>query len=187
MLCLHRHHDFGCLCFDEVGYTHVGMNLLRQLFCFVFLSHLWISVNDLQETTVFGVFLLAGNIRSTRLTHDWKKKKIKKKACPAPGCQEIQHHCHRTSRKPYSSSCESQFILQTPPLEAERTHLGSCVVPAVAWAKCNGYLCKMKVLFPWLQTNCSRCNYTFAAGLERTSQTSHAVLSQISFIWDFAQ
>lgn len=93
-------------------------------------------------------------------------------ACSAPGCQKTQHYCHTTRRKLGSSSCETQ------PLEGCHKCPGSCLVPSVGWASSNTerneHLCEMKVFLLWLQTYLLS-NYTFPAGLERTSQTSHAV------------
>lgn len=144
MLCLHQHHDFGCLCFDEVGYTHVVPSLLKKLFCSIYFScNLYDNlhtclINICNQSAgnhlVFGVLLSAGNICNAHLTCDPKKppkkRKRKKKtpalhppkkpktsptpACSAPGCPKIQHHCHETRRKLQSSSCEAGFILQPP-------------------------------------------------------------------------
>lgn len=95
-------------------------------------------------------------------------------ACSAPGCQKPQHHCHRTRRKLRSSSCETQ------PLKAYHTfvlvpvssrlvgRMSSSVEFNEAVENENTPSVTADLLLPL-------SNYTFTAGLERTSQTSHAV------------
>lgn len=94
-------------------------------------------------------------------------------ACSAPGCQKTQHHCHRTRQKLRSSSCETQ------PLKAYHSYVLVLVSSRLVGRTSSSVEFNEPVenentpsVTPDLLLPLS--NYTFTAGLERTSQTSHA-------------